>query len=57
MFVPNSAIHSERSNKYNIGVDASLWGKLFVTADAFLDKRTGILTLDNSIMGYYGKNN
>ena len=56
MFMPNPDVHAEKSNKYNIGIDASLFGKLHITADAFLDKRTDILTLDNSMMGYYGKN-
>lgn len=56
MFIPNADAHSERSNKYNIGIDAGFWGKLFLTADAFLDKRTDVLTLDNAIPLYYGKN-
>lgn len=55
MFVPNEDIVPERSMKYNVGIDAVLFGGLSVTADAFLDKRSNILTLDNSKMGYYGK--
>lgn len=55
MFVPNEDIVPERSMKYNVGIDAVLFGSLSVTADAFLDKRSNILTLDNSKMGYYGK--
>lgn len=55
MFVPNEDIVPERSMKYNVGLDAVLFGGLSITADAFLDKRSNILTLDNSKMGYYGK--
>lgn len=55
MFVPNEDIVPERSMKYNVGIDAVLFGGLSITADAFLDKRSNILTLDNSKMGYYGK--
>lgn len=55
MFVPNEDIVPERSMKYNVGIDAMLFGGLSITADAFLDKRSDILTLDNSKMGYYGK--
>lgn len=56
MFLANSGAHAEKSDKYNIGIDAQLFGKLHLTADAFIDKRSDILTLDNSMMGYYGKN-
>ncbi len=54
MFTPSDDIHAEKSRKLNIGVDFRMGG-LSVTADAFLDKRSDILTLDNSLMGYYGK--
>lgn len=55
MFVKSDNIVPERSVKYNIGIDATLFKGLSITADAFLDKRSNILTLDNSKMGYYGK--
>ena len=55
MFNPNDEIGPEKSLKLNIGLDATLLGGLQLTADAFLDRRTGILTLDKSLMGYYGK--
>ena len=54
MFVPNKNVHSEKSLKYNLGVDARIGG-LSASIDAFLDKRSDILTLDKSLMGYYGK--
>ena len=37
-----------------MGLDARIGG-FSLSADAFLDKRSDILTLDNSLMGYYGK--
>ena len=54
MFVPNEDVHAEKSLKFNVGLDARVGG-FSLTADAFLDKRSDILTLDNSLMGYYGK--
>ena len=54
MFVTNEDAHAEISTKYNVGLDARIGG-FTLTADAFLDKRSDILTLDNSLMGYYGK--
>ena len=55
MFLGSDSIRPEKSVKYNIGVDASLFQGLDLTVDAFLDKRSDILTLNNSKMGYYGK--
>ena len=54
MFVPNEDVHAEKSLKFDVGFDAR-FGGFSLTADAFLDKRSDILTLDNSLMGYYGK--
>lgn len=54
MFVTNENAHAEKSLKYNVGLDFAVGG-FSLTADAFLDKRSDILTLDNSLMGYYGK--
>ena len=55
MFIGSESIRPEKSVKYNVGIDASLFKGLDLTVDAFLDKRSDILTLDNSNMGYYGK--
>lgn len=55
MFIKNPDIVPEKSVKYNIGIDATLFKGLNLTVDAFLDKRSNILTLDNNKMGYYGK--
>ena len=54
MFTPSDDIHAEKSLKLNIGADTRIGG-FSATVDAFLDKRSDILTLDNSLMGYYGK--
>ena len=55
MFIPNEKAHAEKSMKYNFGIDATLFHGLELSVDAYLDKRYDILTIDNSLMGYYGK--
>lgn len=55
MFISNPDAHAEKSLKLNIGADLNLVPGLAVTVDAYMDKRSDILTLDNSLMGYYGK--
>ena len=54
MFTPNEDVHAEKSRKYNVGLDLRHAG-LRVSLDGFIDKRSDILTLDNSQLGYYGK--
>lgn len=56
LFLANPDVFAERSMKYNVGVDLNLFKKIDVNVDLFLDKRSGILTYDNSIMSYYGVN-
>ncbi len=56
-FIANESVFAEKSIKYNIGIDLSLFNKLNVTADIFMDKRSDILTRVNSQMGYYGTYN
>ncbi len=53
LFTANPDVTAEQSLKVNAGLDLNIAGKLSLTADWFMDKRTGILTLDNSVMGYY----
>ena len=55
MFISNPNVVPELSMKYNVGVDAALFKGLNLSVDAYMDKRSNILTLDNSRMGYYGK--
>jgi TonB-linked SusC/RagA family outer membrane protein len=55
-FVANPNAFAEKSLKYNIGLDATLFHGLDVSLDAFLDKRSDILTVDYSVLGYYGNN-
>jgi TonB-linked SusC/RagA family outer membrane protein len=56
LFLANRDVFAEQSIKYNLGVDVTLWKKLDLTVDVFMDKRSGILAQDNSQMGYYGMN-
>jgi len=56
MFIANKNAFAEKSLKYNVGAEVTLFKKLNATLDAFMDKRSGILTMDNSIMNYYGNN-
>lgn len=53
-YVPNPDIFAEQSMKYDVGIDAGLFDKLNVTLDAFMDKRSGIITPDNSLMAVFG---
>ena len=53
-FIANENVSAEQSLKYNVGLDASFFNKLRLTVDAFMDKRSNILTRINSQMGYYG---
>jgi TonB-linked SusC/RagA family outer membrane protein len=53
-YAANPDIFAERSTKYNIGADATLFHSLSITADVFRDDRTGIITQDNNLMATYG---
>jgi TonB-linked SusC/RagA family outer membrane protein len=54
-YIANPDIFAEQSMKYNLGVDARLFdNKWNITFDAYMDKRSGIVTQDNSIMGTIG---
>jgi len=53
-YTANPNIFAEQSVKYDAGVDFTLFKKLSVTADVFMDKRSGIVTYDNSLMATYG---
>ena len=55
MFVSNEDVTAEKALKFNVGLDAEFFNHLRIGADVFLDKRSNILTLDNSTLGYYGK--
>lgn len=50
----NPDIFAEESLKYNFGAEVTFFKKLSLSADVFLDKRSGILTRDNTITGIYG---
>jgi TonB-linked SusC/RagA family outer membrane protein len=51
---PNPNIFAEKSTKYNIGADLTLFHHLSANVDVFEDHRTGIVTLNNFLSGAYG---
>ncbi|WP_419699269.1 SusC/RagA family TonB-linked outer membrane protein [Mucilaginibacter sp. NFX135] len=53
-YIANPNITAEKSLKYDIGFDMTLIQKLSVTADVFLDKRSGIVTKTNDLLGTFG---
>ena len=57
LFKGNADVTAEKSLKANAGVDVTLWDKLSLTADYFIDYRTGILTRDLTMIDYYGIQN
>lgn len=50
----NPDIFAEQSIKYNAGAELTLLSKVNISADVFLDKRSGIISRDNTITGIYG---
>jgi len=56
LFIANPNIHAEQSIKYNVGADLTLFKNLNLTIDAYLDKRSSIVTIDNTIPGSFGNN-
>jgi TonB-linked SusC/RagA family outer membrane protein len=50
----NPDIFAEKSVKYNLAAEAKLFNKLDLMFNVYLDKRSDIITRDNSISGYYG---
>ena len=56
LFQANPKIFAEKSMKYNIGTDITLFKKLSIGLDVFLDKRSNIITIDNTIPSSFGNN-
>ena len=54
LYLANPEAFAEKSAKYNLGTDITLFKKLTLSADVFMDKRSGILTQDNMVPGAYG---
>lgn len=50
----NPDIAPERSLKYNVGMEATLFRNLSLMVDVFQDSRTDIVTQNNTIMGVFG---
>ncbi len=53
-FFPDPDITSETSFKLNLGVDVKLFNSLQLSVDVYRDKRTGIVTQDNSYPAGFG---
>jgi TonB-linked SusC/RagA family outer membrane protein len=56
LYTANPDVFAERSLKYNVGVDLTLLHRITLSVDAFLDKRSHILTADNATPEYFGYN-
>lgn len=56
LYVANPNIGPETSVKFNVGADLTLLKKLDLSMDVFMDKRSGIVTLNNAIPGDFGNN-
>lgn len=56
LYIANADLFAEKSMKYNVGMDISLFSKLSINLDAFLDKRSDIITRDLTIPGSFGNN-
>lgn len=55
-YIPNPDIFAEESFKYNIGLDAKAFNSLNITLEGFLDKRSNIVTPDESMLAVFGAN-
>lgn len=53
-YIANPDIFAEQSMKYNAGIDATIFKKLSITAEYFLDKRSDIVTLNTGLMADFG---
>lgn len=56
-YIANEDITAEQSMKYNIGIDATMFKGLSLIFDAFVDKRSQIVSKDNSLMATVGQDN
>lgn len=52
--IANPNVSWEQAEKFDVGIDLSLFGKLKVQADLFMEERTGIFLQRKSIPGYMG---
>jgi TonB-linked SusC/RagA family outer membrane protein len=54
LYTANPDIFAETSIKYNVGLDATIFKNLSFSIAEFIDKRSGIVTPDNSLSALYG---
>jgi len=55
-YAANPDIFAEKSLKYNVGLDATVFGHLSLVLDLFQDNRTGIVTQNTGLSALYGAN-
>jgi TonB-linked SusC/RagA family outer membrane protein len=53
-YTANPDIFAEKSTKYNVGLDVTLFRQLSLTIDAFKDNRSGIVTTNRELSALYG---
>jgi TonB-linked SusC/RagA family outer membrane protein len=53
-YAANPDIFAEKSTKYNVGVDATVFKNFSFSVDVFQDKRSGIVTQNNDLLATYG---
>lgn len=53
-YTANPSIFAEESMKYNLGLETKLFQSLNITADVYLDKRSGIVSSDNRLLAVLG---
>ena len=53
-YAANPDIFAEKSMKYNLGAEATLFNRLAITLDVFRDNRTDIVIQNNDLMAVYG---
>jgi len=54
MYVADPNFSAEKSKKYDIGTDITIFNKFSINADFYIDYRSNIPSLNNFIPGYYG---
>lgn len=57
LYLANPNIGPETSVKYNVGAELTLLKKIDLSIDVFVDKRSDIVTLNNTFPGDFGINN
>lgn len=54
LYIANPEIFAEQSLKYNVGLDMAIVQQLLLNVDLYVDKRTGIITEDQTVPDSWG---